>query len=378
MDDSGGGGNFVGREGDLRRIWAQLEHRSVRMTGARRVGKTALLGHLERRPHRVIRIDLQGHSSLHDLVGQTEDAMNRAGLGPGGAAAAVDRVEGIETPVLSLRTRAPADSSPTERLMAAVAHGLEQVPELLVLALDEVPWWLDDLARAEGPEAARRALALLRRLREDQRFSGRFRMLLTGSVGLAGPADALGASAEINDLAPHYELGPLAPSDAMALFEAEVAVRARRVDEAACLCAQRWCAGFPHWIKAVASRAAIAVERGELVDEALVEAAVEQMLSPRQQNAFADEGEEHFARRYRSARGARLRSVLDAAAAVDGAPTEALMSAALAAGAPDRATAEADIFELVDSWHLEAAPTGGYRFVLPLFRAWWRRYGTRR
>src|SRR5690606_27437125 len=91
-------------------------------------------------------------------------------------------------------------------------------PKRLLITLDEVPWLLGEIRARQGDAAARTALAKLRALRH--RFPDRLRLLLTGSVGLAGLAHDIGASAELNDLSIE-QLPPLTPDWGSALFESE-------------------------------------------------------------------------------------------------------------------------------------------------------------
>jgi hypothetical protein len=247
--------------------------------------------------------------------------------------------------------------------------------------LDEVPWWLDGL-RAEragdGDEPdqrkqttdgrVREALAQLRFLRQRDGLAPRLRMLLTGSVGLASIAAAVGAPAELNDLEP-YELRPLDDSAGAALFEAELAGRGIGCRAEMALEAHRLAGGSPHWIKQLAAK----VTRVDAVSPVVLEQAVEQLLSPRMRHLFHDEGNAHLARRHGEL-APKLKAMLASASGTDaGVPRAILLSAGLQAGLRGRDAAERALMQLVDEFYLE--PEGDrYRFANPLLRRWWQRY----
>lgn len=239
----------------------------------------------------------------------------------------------------------------------------------LVVALDEVPWWLDALTERSGAPEARAALATLRRIRQEPRFADRLRLILTGSIGLAGLAAALEASAELNDLA-SLDVPAMTEEEGAALFEGELTARGARCGPDAARHAARLAGGSPHWIKVLAA------EVGS--DEASphrVDAAAASLLGPSQRRLFADEGQEHFRRRHADVYPV-LVAVLDALAHQDAdLPLEAAVTAALAADADlSRRRAEACVWLLVDGFYLRAE---GERlaWVNPLFRRWWQRYG---
>jgi len=245
-------------------------------------------------------------------------------------------------------------------------------PGRLALFWDEVPWWLDGVRRRGSDAEAKKALGWLRHLRQHDAFQGRLRMILTGSVGLAGLATQLEAAAELNDLV-IVEVGPLAPSDGAALFAAELARRGQAASPAATATAHLQAGGSPHWIKQLAARAGPSVAQ---LGPADVGAAVESLLTPRMRHLFQDEGRAHLRRRHGSTRAELLSAILDAVSATsEGGPVEAALGAALAPTAnTPRQTAEEALYQLVDEFYLDIEG-GRVRFVNPLFRRWWVLYG---
>jgi hypothetical protein len=115
---------------------------------------------------------------------------------------------------------APAD--PWQRLRSLLDSALDKQNKDIVIALDEVPWWLDQLIASGQAAAAREVLGRLRQLRQATDLQ-RIRWVLTGSVSLPQLAASMGASADLNDLHPSLPLHPLEAAAGEALFEAEVA-----------------------------------------------------------------------------------------------------------------------------------------------------------
>ncbi len=368
--------SFVGRDQDLEHIWTLLAQRSVLLTGPRRVGKTELLFQLEQRPRhgwRVVRVDLQGVTSISEAVGAIIHELDAAQLGEAQWKRLMEKVEGVGAAGLHLKTReSSTEQGPWHQLDQAMDQAVNLIEDTqsILLCLDEVPWWLDDVRRTSGPESARQALARLRALRQHH---PQLRMILTGSVGLSGLANQLGASADINDVMPSLPLRPLDVDAGATLFETEVMARGATADGDTSRHAHRLAGGFPHWIKMLAERAPIAAGRIAIED---VDAAGQVLLSVRNRSLFNDEGAEHFDRRYPADRIRRLHAVLDTVSREEGpASKDLLITAALHNGAQTRKDAWDDIMELVDAWMLDSADDESFYFLLPLFRLWWQKYG---
>ena len=242
--------------------------------------------------------------------------------------------------------------------------------ETLALMIDEVPWWLDGIVKEDSAAEARRALGRLRNLRQKDWDGRSLVMVLTGSVGLAGIAKTIGATAELNDLLPQ-DLGPLSLQDGALLFDVQIlhqtSTCSGNLAEQACGIA----GGSPHWIKMLANRMA---PGRDLVEQDLQDA-VESLLSPRMRHLFEDEARGHFVRRYGAERAQVLRSILSVAShSESGANRQSLITKALAGGIENRDDAEEAVWSLVDSFHLEQEGDV-LRFSNPLFRLWWLRYG---
>jgi hypothetical protein len=154
----------------------------------------------------------------------------------------------------------------------------------------------------------------------------------------------------------------------------EVTQRGGSLSKEAASIAHAEAGGSPHWLKLLAERTGGA---GGRVDAAALSRAVDELLSPRMRGLFADEGHEHLLRRYGPDTSRTLASILNACAGDDGAPFEALVTAALAVDPQlRRRGAEELIYRLADEYYLTpATPPDPWRFTLPLLRKWWLRYG---
>lgn len=200
-------------------------------------------------------------------------------------------------------------------------------------------------------------------------------MVLTGSIGLAGLARSVGASAELDDLKV-VELGPLSLEAGSALVESEVARLGTTCTKEAIRSAFTIGGGSPFWIKELASRSVAAARGQDVVDLDQVHDAVTAMLDPKMRNLFADEGYEHLRRRHPEQHGMLSRILTQVAQRPEGAPREGLIAAALAEGATTRRMAEELLYILVDEFYLRFdRKTDMFQFVLPLFQRWWLWYG---
>jgi uncharacterized protein len=374
---------LFGRDADISAVSERLEGSGVLLVGARRIGKTELIKHIRDNPPRqlrAVRVDLEGLTDVSGAVDRVRDAFERDDMAPRKLLDRLKELRRIEVAgVLEVERRDSASNSvaPWEALEELIEAGVQKLGDKrLALFLDEVPWWLDSMRRRrpedddedDGDARVRQALAQLRYLRQREGLTDRVRFVLTGSVGLAGLASAAGAAAELNDLAT-YELRPLAEADGMGLFESELAARGIGCTVAAAKEAYRLAGGSPHWIKQLAAK----IPSGD-ADPAVVEEAVEQLLSPRMRHMFEDEGHAHIQRRH-GTRAPALRAMLSAAAASDsGATRAAVMTAGLRAGLDGRAEGERAVMQLVDEFYLEE-DGDRLRFSNPMFRRWWERFG---
>lgn len=381
--------SLFGRDDDLAAIEESLFAGGMLLVGPRRIGKTALLEQLCQKPPRdtlPVRVDLEGLVDVPAAVERVAEALFRQKLLPQRPfeemLAALKRVSlaglvEVERGAPALETAWDA----LESLFDAAVKKLES-KQRLALFLDEVPWWLDGLRRPQagdevylddraraGDGRVRQALAQLRYFRQRDGLADRLRMILTGSVGLAGLAQAAGASAELNDLAA-YELRPLDERDGSALFEYELASRGVPCGEATSHYAQRLAGGSPHWIKQIAAKIR---GRDRQAGREEVDLAAEQLLSPRMRHLFQDEAYHHLDRRHGKSADL-MRAVLSAASASDAGATRAALLTSGLKRARSRAEVEQAILQLVDDFYLDGEGDR-YRFANPLFRRWWERYG---
>ena len=371
--------SFVGREKEQEELWTALETGHRLIVGPRRIGKSELVKRVcadGRSGWRAVRVDLESESTVEGAVSAVQEGFDRAGIQPSGDAVQgfLERVRSVKLMGSEVQVAGTGEAAPLDRLEALLAGAAASLDdsERLALFLDEVPWWLDEVRQVEGDRVARRALARLRRGRQPAHLGERRRMVLMGSVGLAGLCGELHAAAEINDLQPALEVGPLDPGDGSALYEIQLSQRGHGVSERAAEHAHRWAGGSPHWIKQIAAKTQPSDPRVRPED---VDQAVDRLLSPRNRSLFEDEGHDHFARRH-PRRARVLQAVLDHAADLEGdLPVQALVTAALAAD-PDgtRRQAEEAVHLLCDDFYLERQGDR-CRFVNPLFQAWWQRYG---
>ena len=377
--------DFLGREDLLLRLWQELEHRSFLLVGPRRIGKTALLKQMARVPAKgwsVVRVDVEGLGSVENAVEAITTALQHAGLLKTSLQETTNRIENVTVAGtgVSLRPK-EGEREPWLRLekhLQAVLKDMKPEQRLL-LALDEVPWWLDEIRQSQGERAARGTLANLRRLRQQEGLSSKLRMILTGSMGLAGLARSLDASAELNDLQPEVEVPPLKQAAGAALFEAQVAIRKVQCPPDVAAAAHDLTGGSPHWIKALAAKAAASGHRpGHQLNHKDLDIAVEALLHPKLRDQFDDEGRSHLIRRHGRPKAARMAAILDAA--LDAPVPESSLVAAAMSGidAPNPREIRELIYTLVDEFYLSVESINKqnqYTFTNPLFQRWWKRYG---
>lgn len=348
-----------------------LERKSLLLYGPRRVGKSTELDRLVANPppgRRVIRIDLEGH--LREPIQELAEAVRvhliearLLRLDP------TDGVESVQVAGFGVTLSEQEVQDPWRTLEGDLVRAVERSGGL-VLALDEVPWWLEAIETKLGAGEARAALAALRRLRQRTGLQERLRMILTGSIGLSALAAELGASAELNDLE-QATMPPLDPAQGAALFESELAALSLPCTPQAAKEAAHLAGGSPHWIRRLARLCPTGAS-----SPAEVESAVHQLLTPMRRNEFRDEGREHFERRHR-ARMPALLAILESVSHMDaGAPVQGALNAAIGA-LPELSQAQARecVFLLMDEFYLRTGEADTLDWVNPLFRRWWLLYG---
>jgi len=375
---------WLGREDEVDAAWRELALRSFLLTGPRRIGKTELLKHLAQHPRegwRVVRIDVQAARDTQEGLARLRDGLNRANLGPKVLAKAAGQVESLQ--IAGVRASIRAKNLPDvwsqmgTDLAAALSHLKEK--QRLVIALDEVPWWVAEIRKLEGDNAARTALSGLRHLRERDDLKPRTRWILTGSVGLTGLAKALNASAEINDVLPQVLLGPLKSAAGQTLFEMLTTDRGLQCDADASKLGCAEAGGSPHWIRWLAGRAASRVqEAGSKVTTQHVQGALADIESDRLGRVlFDDEGRVHLLKAHGPDDARIAAAILTAAAEAQGpiSTSEIQSAAQQVMSRPDRRKVEQIGSSLINAWYLDEVGDGSLRFVNPLFQRWWGKFG---
>ena len=194
-----------GRENLIDAIWQALAAQSVHLTAERRVGKTSVIKKMtsEKQPDLVCEyFDVEALSSPEELVEKIAQRLvpqfgvkERAKYGFFKVLAEFGGAEIKDIKIPSLRPH-------WKRLLGALIRDfIEDRDQLLVLCLDEFPWFIDQVERELKPPAAMEVLDGLRALRQE---TPRLRLVLTGSIGFHHILDRLRkhgyANQPLNDL----------------------------------------------------------------------------------------------------------------------------------------------------------------------------------
>lgn len=229
--------NAVGRSATTACARAELRgDNNLALTDPRRMGKTVWLDLFCADPGdgmTAVKIDYEGVPSCEEFLLRTVAALGVHRSLPSRAAAKLnalfDGVE-VEGPVkvkVGVSTR-----TPTDLLSEAIRSVDDHLGEgnLLVIAMDEVPLAIANIARKEGPGAANQLLQTLRALR---RRESRLRWIVCGSVGFHHVLRQCNATEGVlNDLV-NLPLGPLEPADARELSARLLLGIERAADEGA-------------------------------------------------------------------------------------------------------------------------------------------------
>ena len=189
----------------------------------RRMGKTVWLDLFCDRPgdgFDAVKIDFEGVQTAQEFLIRAVTGLRKHSSLPRQAVAKLralfDNVElgaGPVTVKKGVSTRSPTDLL-DETIRSVDAHLGDDV--LLVIAMDEVPIAVANIARNEGPAAAHQLLQTLRGLR---RTGSRLRWIVCGSVGFHHVLRQCGSTeGVINDLV-NLPLGPLEPGEAEELAQ---------------------------------------------------------------------------------------------------------------------------------------------------------------
>ena len=168
-----------------------------------------------------VKIDFEGVRTSEEFLLRTVGALSAHRSLPRKAAAKLASLfDGVEVEVpgpinvkIGVSTRTSTDLL-TETMRTIDDHLDDEA--LLVIAMDEVPLAIGNIARNEGPDAANQ---LLQTLRELRRRGSRLRWIVCGSVGFHHVLRHCGATEGVlNDLV-NLPLGPLKPADANELAQ---------------------------------------------------------------------------------------------------------------------------------------------------------------
>lgn len=224
----------------------------------RRMGKTVLLDLFCDEPgdgFAAVKIDYEGVQTAGEFLLRTVTALRGHRSLPRQAAAKLkalfENVELTGGPVslkVGVSTRAPTDLL-HETIRSVDTHLPDDV--LLVIAMDELPIALANIAGNNGPDAAHQLLQTLRGLR---RTGSRLRWIVCGSIGFHHVLRRCGATeGVINDLV-HLPLGPLEPAEARELAERLLLGIERECDDDAVAALVEHSGAIPHILHALAHR----------------------------------------------------------------------------------------------------------------------------
>jgi hypothetical protein len=220
--------NAVGRSATTERARRELlADNNLALNDPRRMGKTVWLDLFCAAPGpglTAVKIDYEG-------VGTTDEFLLRTVEGLSGFASLPQRArkklralfEGLEvtgtTPVAPVGVKVGVSSRTAIDLLGETIRSVDANMDgetLLVIAMDEVPIAIGNIAGNEGPEAANRLLQTLRSLR---RQDSRLRWIVCGSIGFHHILRRCNATEGVlNDLV-NLPLGPLEEHEAAELAE---------------------------------------------------------------------------------------------------------------------------------------------------------------
>jgi hypothetical protein len=193
---------------------------SLGLNDPRRMGKTVWLDLFCASPgsgFEAVKIDFEGVRTCEEFLVRTATALSAHQSLPSKALRKLgtlfDSVEvsGPVTVKVGVSTRAPTDL--LSDTIHSVADHLDG-PVVLVIAMDEVPIAIGNIAHNEGPDAANQLLQTLRGLR---RSGGRLRWIVCGSIGFHHVLRKCEATeGVVNDLI-NLPLGPMEIAEAREL-----------------------------------------------------------------------------------------------------------------------------------------------------------------
>lgn len=215
--------DVVGRDSLIEGLWRVLARQSLELTAERRIGKSSVIKKMTVEPapgFLAVYQDLEGVRSRLEFV---ETVYRHAEAFLSRRKKRADRLHRLLTSLGGVQFRGlklPRAMAPDWKpLLHAVAEDLqEHLDRTLVFFWDEMPFMLQNIERAEGVEAAREVLDVLRSIRQT---CPALRMVYTGSIGLHHVLSDLREAADVahapmNDM-DRVEVPPLACADAVDL-----------------------------------------------------------------------------------------------------------------------------------------------------------------
>lgn len=251
--------NAVGRQGTTRRARdAMRGGNNLGLNDPRRMGKTVWLDLFCDDPgegFEALKIDYEGVRTAEEFLIRTVTELSKHRTLPNQALtklkALFDNVELAAGPVTvktGVSTRAPTELL-EETLRSVDAHLGDEI--LLVIAMDEVPIAIGNIARNEGADSANHVLQTLRGLR---RGGSQLRWIVCGSVGFHHVLRLCDATeGVVNDLV-NLPLGPLEANEATELAQRLLLGIERHADQDALAALVRQSGGIPFLIHALAHR----------------------------------------------------------------------------------------------------------------------------
>ena len=214
---------IIGRNHEIAQLWQKLEGNSVLFTAERRVGKTSIIEKMHEHPSQgwgVLKCLVESKRHPSEMVGEIhEQALRQAALSRktkwrARFTSAYEKLAGAGVG----GWRLPPVERAWKVLLTVLIEGFAEPGEpRIVIVLDEFPHMLSNMLDDGQPGLAAEVLDTLRELRQRYQAAGRFRFLLTGSIGLhlvvAELKDKHGYTGNpVNDLEP-ATLGGMRPED---------------------------------------------------------------------------------------------------------------------------------------------------------------------
>lgn len=189
--------NILGREKELSGLWSLLDKGSVVFTAVRRVGKSTILQKMSESPPdgcAVIKCDVEAGRHPSELVSKIfHQAKEHAVLSKkakwlANFNQAYEKVAGTEVPGFVLP---PVQLNWKSLLTLLIKDIAEHSENRVIILLDEFPQMIGNLIDEKEPALAGELLNTLRELRMEYQATGRFRLLIAGSIGLHLVVDEL-------------------------------------------------------------------------------------------------------------------------------------------------------------------------------------------